>query len=130
MAISMVELGWAAGFLEGEGSFTAVSAGRRADGRPRASFNVSVNAGQVNLEPLHRLQKLFGGHIYRHNMHTGNPIWRWQIYGKAAIGIMLTVWTMMSERRRQQIENAVTKWKGAAPVGNPIGHVCTPKKAA
>lgn len=50
MSISLVQLGWAAGFLEGEGSFTN-------GGSP------CVSAGQVQREPLERLSALFGGRI-------------------------------------------------------------------
>jgi hypothetical protein len=107
----MRELHWAAGFLEGEGSFTAVHAGKRPDGRLRSSYNPMVHAGQVDRESLDRLQRIFGGRIYKHNMHTGNPCWRWQLAGRKGIALMMTLWSLMSERRRFQIEASIHRWK-------------------
>jgi hypothetical protein len=114
MALSMTDLHWAAGFLEGEGSFTAVRAGKRPDGRPRESFNLMVHAGQVERGPLEKLQRLFGGSLYKHNMHTGNPCVRWQICGRKAVALMMTMWALMSTRRRGQIEASIEKWKSNA----------------
>jgi hypothetical protein len=111
MAVEMTDIYWAAGFLEGEGSFTGSYQKRHATGIVRRSATFSVNAGQTNTEPLERLQRLFGGHIYRHNMHTGNPIWRWQLCGKAGIGLMMTLWTLMSLRRKQQIEICIQRFR-------------------
>jgi hypothetical protein len=48
-----VELAWAAGFFEGEGSVTIT---KRDD-------TLHVRAAQVDREPLVRLQNMFGGHI-------------------------------------------------------------------
>jgi hypothetical protein len=111
MAISMMDLNWAAGFLEGEGTFSAVPSGKRKDGTFRPTFNAMTHAGQVNLEPLLRLQGIFGGRIYKHNMHTGNPCWRWQVAGNKGVAIMMTIGTLMSARRREQIEEAIARWK-------------------
>lgn len=115
----MADLYWAAGFLEGEGSFTAVHAGKRPDGRLRATYNVQVSCGQQNREPLEKLEAVFGGTIlYRklnyvsrktpekkHDLHV------WYLRGWRGIALMMTLWTLMSGRRRAQIEHAIQRWK-------------------
>jgi hypothetical protein len=95
------EIGWVAGFLEGEGTFR---------------YNVSsplVSAAQAQLEPLERLQKILGGRV--HSLKPGKPHhkpqWLWVIGGTNAAGIMMTMFMMMSPRRRQQIVAALAPWR-------------------
>jgi hypothetical protein len=97
------DIAWAAGFMEGEGCFTHTG-GRTAYGSER------VQASQVNMEPLERLQALFGGRlIERRNNPRGfggrgaGVINVWQVNGSRARGVMLTLFPLMSERRRGQI---------------------------
>ncbi len=77
------------GFLEGEGSFMVHS-------------TRSVTAKQKQREPLEKLRSILGGVIYQEatGMHT------WVTGGHRAYGIMLTVFTLMSTRRRKQIYRA------------------------
>lgn len=67
------DLIWAAGFLEGEGSF-AIEVNR-----PRAG--AFVIASQANKDPIVRLHNLFAGHFrfdnYREN-HSTKPRWVWR----------------------------------------------------
>ncbi len=57
-----LDVAWAAGFIEGEGTFVC-SHGR----------GIRVKVVQVNREPLDKLQRLFGGKIYRQKTYG-----RWQ----------------------------------------------------
>lgn len=87
------DLEWAAGFLEGEGSFV------------KTMHSHNVTAPQRNLEPLLRLQALFGGTI---NTSWGNGkgkllIPRWYISGTRARGVMMTLYTLLSKKRQDQI---------------------------
>src|SRR5262249_40360746 len=113
--ITSEQLYWAAGFLEGEGSFLASSAACRS--RPnRKTFSLRVVAMQVQTEPLERLQRMFGGKVC---IHTDNrerrpnwsPCFKWIVHGTRAAAIMLTLWSIMSPRRKRQIEDAIVKWK-------------------
>lgn len=100
------ELEWAAGFLEGEGSFSSngVGAGKQ-----------MVHAGQKHNEPLLRLQQMFGGRVYaRPNTKFGTtdrvagaPLWCWYVCGARARGVMLTLISLLSSRRRAQILTAM-----------------------
>jgi len=91
------DLEWAAGFLEGEGSFQHVH---------RSEV---VSAGQVAKEPLTKLQDIFGGTlswIERQQPHH-NDQWRWKVSGARARGIMMTLYALLSSRRQEQIREAL-----------------------
>lgn len=94
------DLAWAAGFLEGEGSFGA----KRVDARTEG-----VSASQVQREPLERLAALFGGTITAQppGGPTRQPWFRWAITGTRARGVMMTLFTFMSPKRRCQMKLAL-----------------------
>lgn len=101
VVFSIKELYWAAGFLEGEGSFHRNHIGLGSTER--------VNANQVNREPLRRLLNLFGGTLYNKRERRDNrqPISAWGIYGARARGAMMTLYLLMSKRRKAQIRKAL-----------------------
>src|SRR5215467_9366242 len=70
------ELGWIAGFLEGEGSFRLYKYG-----------GVEIKASQNNWEPIKRLMDILGGHLYEYKREP-NPINIWTIKGIMAIRVM------------------------------------------
>lgn len=96
MAIDLHELYWAAGFLEGEGSFVACGPYKQ----PR------ISCPQLQRAPLERLQRLFGGGIC-----DSERISTWYCAGPLAAGLMMTLWTLMSPKRREQIEAALKPWR-------------------
>ena len=85
--ITLLEIGWCAGFLEGEGSFTG--------GR-----GFTIKAGQRSREPLERLQLLLGGRI---GTQSKGQLFRWSVSGPRARGVALTLYPLLSERRQEQI---------------------------
>jgi hypothetical protein len=94
------DLGWAAGFLEGEGSFAANSGTQLA------------TASQVQTEPLNMLQRFFGGSVRPHARNSQrNPNWQdafsWCVVGARARGVMLTLYVLMSPKRQAQIRKAL-----------------------
>lgn len=115
------DLDWAAGFLEGEGTFYT--------GEARKNSAV-VAAGQVHPESLDRLSRLFGGNVLIKSgaRYGRKTIWSWSVSGARAVGIMMTLYVMMPEWRRQQIRAALTRWYSRRPhsryrVSCPHGHV-------
>lgn len=111
VGISDRDLAWAAGFLEGEGSFSFGS--RRDKGHPW-SGSPNVSACQKQREPLDRLHKMFGGNTpalyHKRGPLKNKDVWHWRVYGERAIGIMYVMYLCMSPRRRHQINNAVLAW--------------------
>ena len=100
-APTMRDLYWAAGFIEGEGCFSATTTER-------------VRVSQVNREPIDRLVSLFGGttkldkaqHSIRAK-YESRPIWCWSVYGARAQGVMMTLYALMSAKRQRQIREAL-----------------------
>jgi hypothetical protein len=106
--VTVRQLEWVAGFLEGEGYF----ASRKGVGTMR------VDVGQVQLEPLQRLLDLFGGSISlhkrnkeKHHLWVQQDIYHWQLSGLAAAGLCMTLYPLMSTGRKGQIRVALDKWK-------------------
>lgn len=85
------QIEWAAGFLEGEGTFE----------------KCRVRASQKQKEPLTRLKKYFGGTITINAYDYLEPIYRWNISGSRARGVMLTLYRLMSPRRQKQIRKGL-----------------------
>lgn len=91
----MRDLAWVAGFLEGEGSF--------------CQRNARVSAVQKDPECLYRLQRWFSGTVVRKG-GTGfsvDAIHEWSCYGPTAMGLMLTIYSFMSQRRKEQIRTGL-----------------------
>src|SRR5262245_32700072 len=110
-----VDIAWAAGFLEGEGTFQIARA-------------ILVSACQIQRQPLERLQELFGGAIRERLTPKGKLIHYWQVYSQMAASIMMTIYPLMSPNRQKQIRIALENWrkrqiaqqqKTACPRGHP-----------
>jgi hypothetical protein len=84
--------------MEGEGSFfvNRSSLGRYASAK--------CSAVQKQREPLERLQRLFGGSL---KPFKGGRYSRWDAYGVRARGVMFTLFTFLSPRRREQVKTAL-----------------------
>lgn len=97
--INATDIGWVAGFLEGEGSFGW------------AQSRLFVTVSQKDREPLDKLNSLVAGRLYRFEPKGRNPIYRWECSGPQASGLMMTVFSLMSARRRDQIAKALGSWR-------------------
>jgi hypothetical protein len=117
MNISLLDLHWLAGFLEGEGSFTRQ---RRKTNCGQESGSISVSVSQVQREPLERCQKMCGvGKIkgeYRNNPNHSN-YYRWTLHGENAAELMKLVFGLMSPKRQNQISIALS-WYASLPGKN------------
>jgi hypothetical protein len=103
--MKMVDLGWAAGFMEGECSFSI------SNGKFRTPL---LSCPQKGTEPLERLHKLFplNGTVHKRG---GREMYVWSVAGAYAVAIMFTVYLLMSKRRQGQIRNAIAHWKTTRP---------------
>lgn len=100
--ITIKEIYWAAGFLEGEGCFNSHHG------------TLQITAGQVQKEPLDRLEKMFKGHLYlgkKPKNDKANRCWVWDIHAKKAASVSMTLYSLMSPKRREQIRIAIKSWK-------------------
>lgn len=108
--LSERDLGWTVGFLEGEGSFS-LSGGTPAK-HPR------VQATQVELMPLERLKILFGGGISpKKPSGVGKQLCHsWALtQAPQAVGLMMTIYPLMSPKRQEQIRHCLSIWKATPP---------------
>lgn len=105
--VSSRELEWAAGFIEGEGCFSARS---HDTDIPSQSdewlYKVArVSAYQVNPEPLLKMKALFGGSVNKPRIIgklSKNLVSQWYVDGARARGLAMTLYILMSERRKKQ----------------------------
>jgi hypothetical protein len=89
------DLCWVAGFLDGEGCF-------------RGSRTDMVEASQVDIWPLKRLQSFFGGSIRAvSGKGKRQDFFLWRVWGGRARGVQFTLYSLMSPRRQAQIEFAL-----------------------
>ena len=104
--IKASEIGWIAGFLEGEGHF------RTSKGTPE------IRASQVQRQPLDRLQALVGGLIRdcpsdaRRQPHS-----EWALRGSAGAALMMTIYSLMSPKRKGRILQSLELWKAGPGKG-------------
>lgn len=90
------DLHWAAGFLDGEGSFSG------GDGSQR------VRATQKDEDALLHLQRIFGGSVVkRWSKQRQRDYWYWAVHGSRARGVMHTLYPLMYSYRRFQIRKAL-----------------------
>jgi hypothetical protein len=95
-AYSPIDIAWAAGILEGEGTF-----------RLSRRVNVCVKAEMTDEDIILRLQCIFGGHISNVNRPSYKPSWVWSVTGDRAAVIMRLVLPHMGVRRSIDINNAL-----------------------
>ncbi len=106
-----IEIAWAAGIYEGEGSCIT-----NHNGTGSKSFVVSVN--QKDPELLYRMREMFGGSIKlckRKFNGIVRPIYHWKICGDRARAFIFTVYPFLTARRKEQVE--------ATPAGDFLEHV-------
>lgn len=92
--MSPIDIAWAAGIYEGEGSVAFY--GRKEPGRSRIIV--------VQKDPwiLYRLQSLFGGSV--DGPYKSRNVQMWRITGPRAAGFAMTIFSFLSPRRRQQLK--------------------------
>jgi hypothetical protein len=99
------ELYWLAGFIEGEGSFIL----------DKKWGKVIVQIAQVQREPLERVCRMVGGTLTLDYASRRRPrsqdIWRWALTGSRAVGLSMTLYALMSPRRKVQIRTALDSWR-------------------
>jgi len=94
------DIGWAAGLLEGEGSFYGNGNSER------------VSIQMTDSEPLVRLREYFGGPDVRvvkrkDRIPARKVCYAWECNGTRARGLMMTLYALLSPRRRAQIRLAL-----------------------
>lgn len=94
-----MELAWAAGFFDGEGSTTI-------QGTPRSPC-LTVKLSQVDPRPIRRFFAAIGelGHLngpYEQKAERGQPYYWWAANGRYAEAVIGLLWPFLSEPKREQ----------------------------
>jgi hypothetical protein len=119
--MDMKELYWLGGLLEGEGCFSMV--GRSKIGE---STTPRISIGSSDLDVIQRAQRSLGGTISSCPNKGGNLLKKpavmknthyLQIYGRNAVSWMMTLFSLLGERRRNQVVKTLTSWKARPGVG-------------
>jgi len=105
---SGLEVAWAAGVYEGEG--TCRNAGKTKRG-------IMISVTQKDPEILHRLRDLFGGSVRDNG--TGNGIHVWDACGDRARVFLGMIYEWLSARRKTQVDatGALEFLQGVSPQG-------------
>lgn len=105
--MDIIEIAWAGGFMEGEGS---IGAQRRASGH----VNLIAQAAQADPEPLERLRAALGcGRIYgpykqsRSGIRSVQDRYAWMVYDFESVQhVTVLLWPFLGSRKRLVIADA------------------------
>lgn len=106
--IDLLDIGWIAGFIEGEGTFGC---------RGKTVF---VSVSQVQKEPIDRLHAMLGGKVYRIEQMDGSrrmAFYKWFVHNEQARGLIMTLFALMSPRRKAQMKAALAPWLRTGRLG-------------
>lgn len=87
---TLMDIAWAAGFIEGEGCFTT---------------HGQVTVTQKTIEPLARLQEFVGGGISQDK----DGIYQLRLSGARARGLAMTLYPLLSSRRQKRIREMLAR---------------------
>jgi hypothetical protein len=103
MALAAKDIYWIAGLLEGEGCF-----GTQKNGRVP-----NIQCRMTDRDVIDKLHALLPGN--RNVTHSGKPnekvCYGWYVAGVRAVGIMMTVRSLMGQRRGARIDEVLARWK-------------------
>jgi len=115
--MSEIDLAWAAGFIEGEGS---IFIGRRwREDRKNWETRVVISVSNTNRTLLEVLRKLFGGSIYPRNMEkrhkSGNlgrkQIYQWDLHYRLALACAYKIHPFMRGPKKRVIEDIIKHYE-------------------
>lgn len=128
--ISIKDIAWIAGLLEGEGYFSHPRAGNK--------FCATIRLAMTDRDVIDRAAVLMGagsrGHVGVHTKPsaTRQCVYGFTLHGKYAIAWMMTILPFMGDRRAIRIREAIAGWK-SRPLyhglkitcgrGHPLDHV-------
>lgn len=102
MTVSVSDIAWLAGFLEGEGAFVLTS-----------KVQPMITVSQKDREPLDKLVSMVGGKVKKKCSQGYKKGWIYnvEIASRRAAGIMMTIFSFMSKRRQVKIMEILDAWK-------------------
>ncbi len=114
--ITSQQIYWLAGLLEGEGCFSHQA------GTPRVTINMTDKDVIENIKQRFKVGYLFyRGNPEKEKHPNYKPQYSWYALGKEAIGIMLSVYTLLGKRRQEKIREILDIWRQQKQLRNIRG---------
>jgi hypothetical protein len=102
--LSVKDIAWVAGLLEGEGCF-----------QPRAGRQSPlIQLAMTDMDVVVKAAKILGTNRVVENAKPtkrGKPIYRTVVFGRNAVSWCMTLYPLMGERRQAKIRELLAKWK-------------------
>lgn len=110
MGLRLVDIGWVAGIIEGEGSFY-INRFKYKNGFKNPSITIRV--GMTDKDVIDKLEKLTGmGNTVFREIPSHKTMYYWEVgQQKDAAALMMTLYPLMSERRQGKIRECLTAWR-------------------
>jgi len=106
--LKITDLHWLAGLVEGEGCYR--QAKDRRNGKTVGSLQLAI--GMTDRDVIERAAKLIGSPVYKYEkLPPRKPIYQAVVSGQKAAGWMMTLYSLMGERRRAKIAELIPKWR-------------------
>jgi hypothetical protein len=101
--ISLKELGWLAGIMEGEGHF----------GLRRGAKDLCVEVTMTDKDVVDRFHSILGfGTRKERILPSGKVAYKWQVTNQGqAAGLVMTLLPLMGLRRAERIRHCIRQWK-------------------
>lgn len=110
---NLSDIYWLAGFLEGEGSFNIY---RHSNGTSKV---FRITASSTDADTIDKVSKIIHGFGKFTSYHNGDSsrkrVYQYSLVGNLAIQWMMTLYPLMSTRRRSQIKVVISIWKAYSP---------------
>jgi hypothetical protein len=124
--LSLKDIGWLAGLLEGEGCFVA---------RSKAALRISIST--TDRDVAARAAAMLGARVLdvKPQTPTNKPVYCVKTASVAAAGWMMTIYPLMGVRRKARIRELISRWRGHSRDGWVIhrakfGCSCSSKNGA
>lgn len=110
--MKMMDIGWAAGLIEGEGCIVVSDSVR--NGGPSRTLRLSIE--MTDLDVLQKFCSFFPtARLSKRTVKFKNPAHRDRyivhLTGSPMAGLLMTIYPLMSERRKAKIEEAIALFK-------------------
>ena len=118
MAMTATQLGWIAGMVEGEGCITK---------------NAKITVCSSDLDVLDKIASLWRTTVQpvkNYSQLSKKPMYRVAVGGKHGAGWLMTIWSLLGERRRTKAKEIIKHWLLLLPAPQdrtqcPSGHLYT-----
>jgi len=102
VTVSTKDIAWLAGLLEGEGCF-----------RFDSKAHLVIQLAMTDRDVVDRAAALLGGAVCEKKPKAAHHKMQYlvRVFGARAAGWMMTFWPFLGQRRRQKVEDCLSRWR-------------------